>query len=82
MTNKDDEILLEHISEPISEMEPGDETDCKGLIAPVVWNDTPPRERRHAFGRPVSRFVAQGKVPLKFAGFNRARHNLYRKINK
>ena len=26
--------------------------------------------------------VAQGKLPLKFAGFNSSRHNLYRKIDK
>ena len=54
MADKDDEVLLDHISEPISKMKPGEETDCEGLIAPEVWNETPPRERRHAFGRPVS----------------------------
>ena len=82
MSKDDDALLLEHISEPISEMEPGDETDCKGLIAPEVWNLTPPRERRHAFGIPVSRLVAQGKVPLAFSHINSKRHNVYKKTKK
>lgn len=79
MTDDYDEMLREHISEPISSMEPGEETDCEGLIAPEVWLPVPPPERRRAFGIPVSRLVAEGKVPLEFAGFNRKRHNLYRK---
>jgi hypothetical protein len=56
--------------------------DCKGLIGPEVWNIVPPSERRHVFGRPLAMLVAQGKLPLEFAGFNRKRHNLYRKIKK
>ena len=72
--------LLEHIMEFISPMKPGDETDCEGLIAPEVWNDTPPRERRNAFGRPVSRLVAQRKVPLAFSHFDSKRHNVYVRI--
>ena len=71
--------LRQHIMEFISPMKPGDETDCEGLIAPGVWNGTPPRERRHAFGIPVSRLVAEGKVPLEFSHINSKRHNVYRK---
>jgi hypothetical protein len=72
--------LLGHIMERTSMMKPGDETDCEGLIAPEVWNDTPARERRHSFGIPVSRFVKEGKVPLVFSHINNKRHNVYRRI--
>ena len=82
MTEDYEEMLRDHISEPISEMEPGEETDCEGLIAPEVWTPVPPPERRHAFGRPVSRLVAQGKVPLVFSHFDSKRHNIYRKVER
>ena len=74
--------ILEHITHKIELMCLGDVTDCEGLIDPGVWNDVPPRERRNAFGRPVSTLVAQDKAGLEFAGLDRARHNLYRKIEK
>ena len=80
MTENYDELLLDHISDPISKMKPGDKTDCEGLIASEVWNPTPPRERRHAFGIPVSRLVAQGKVPLAFSHIDSKRHNVYVRI--
>jgi hypothetical protein len=72
--------LLEHIMEVISSMKPGDTTDCEGLIAPEVWNDTPPLERRHDFGIPVSRLVKERKVPLVFSHIDSKRHNVYRRI--
>ena len=74
--------ILEHIAPRIALMCPGEVTDCEGLIDPGVWNDVPSRERRNAFGRPVSTLVAQDKAGLEFAGLDRARHNLYRKIEK
>jgi len=74
--------VLEHITHKIALMCPGEVTDCKGLIDPGVWKDVPSRERRNAFGRPVSTLVAQDKVDLEYAGLDRARHNLYRKIEK
>jgi len=80
MTDNYDDVLLDHISDPISKMKPGEQTDCEGLIAPEVWKDTPSRERRHAFGIPVSRFVKEGLVPLVFSHINNKRHNVYRKI--
>ncbi len=71
--------ILEHITPRIALMESGGVTDCEGLIDPGVWSDVPAPERRYIFGRPISVLVAQGKVLLEFSGFNRARHNLYRK---
>ena len=79
MTDYFYEMLRDHISEPISSMKPGEETDCEGLIAPEVWFYTPPPERRHAFGIPVSRLVAEGKVPLELSHLDSQRHNIYRK---
>ncbi|MFV2058880.1 MAG: hypothetical protein ACC707_20660 [Thiohalomonadales bacterium] len=76
------EDILEHINPNIALMEPGGLTDCEGLIDPAVWNDVPAPERRYVFGRPISMLVAQCRVSLEFAGFDRARHNLYRKIKK
>lgn len=76
------QFILEHITPRISRMELDEVTDCEGLFDPELWNAVPPSDRRHVFGRPISMLVAQGKVPLEFAGFNRSRHNLYRKIKK
>jgi hypothetical protein len=74
------EMLRDHISEPISSMDPGDEIDCEGLIAPTVWNDVTPPGRRYAFGKPVARLVAEHKVPLVFVRLDSKRHNVYRRI--
>jgi hypothetical protein len=57
-------------------MKRGEITDCEGLFDPELWNAAPPSDRRHVFGRPIAMLVAQGKIPLEFAGFDRARHNL------
>ena len=72
--------LRQHIMEFISPMKPGDETDCEGLIAPEVWKSVPAIERRYAFGKPVARLVAQGKVPLVLSNYDSKRHNVYRRI--
>ena len=79
MNNDHMQFILEHVSPRIALMEPGDVTDCKDLFDPELWNAVPPHEHRYVFGRPISMLVAQGKVPLEFSGFNRKRHNLYRK---
>jgi hypothetical protein len=71
--------ILDHILPRIALIAPGELTDCEGLIDPGVWYDVPGPERRYVFGRPISVLVAQGKVLLEFAGFDRKRHNLYRK---
>ena len=80
MTDDYVEMLRDHIKEAISTMETGEETDCEGLIAPEVWTPVPPPERRHAFGIPVARIVAEQKVPLVFERLNSKRHNIYRRI--
>ena len=80
MTGNYEEMLRDHIKETISTMETGEETDCEGLIAPEVWIPVPPPERRHAFGIPVSKMVAEGKVPLVFSHLDGERHNVYRRI--
>ena len=79
MTEDFEEMLRDHISELISSMKPDEETDCEGLIAPEVWLPVPPPDRRHAFGIPVARLVAKGKVPLVFERLDSKRHNIYRK---
>ena len=73
-------MIFEHISTQISLMKPGEETTCRRLFAPWVWDAIPTSDRQHSIGPFVSMIVAQGKVPLVFAGFTRARRNLYRKI--
>ena len=73
-------VIFELIMPQISRMKVGDATECEGLFDPEAWNIVPPSQRRYVFGRPVSRLVKEGKVPLEFAGFNSSRHNLYRKI--
>ena len=79
MHNDHMQFIYEQATPQISAMEFGQITDCKGLFIPELWNAVPPSDRRHVFGRPISMLVAQGKLPLEFAGFNRKRHNLYRK---
>ena len=74
------QFIFEHINPRISLMKQGEIIDSEGLIDPGLWNPVPPFDRRYVFGRPVSRLVKEGKVPLEFAGFNGKRHNLYRKI--
>ena len=73
------QFILEHITPRISQMKPGEEITCEDLFDPELWDSVSPSEHRYVFGRPISMLVAQGKVHLEFAGFNRARHNLYRK---
>jgi hypothetical protein len=73
------QFILEHITPRITAMELGQITDCKDLLDKELWDAVPPSERRHVFGRPLAMLVAQGKMPLEFAGFNSRRHNLYRK---
>ena len=73
-------VIFEHVSNRISRMESGERTTCRGLFEPWVWEAIPATDRRHAIGPFVSMIVAQGKVPLEFAGFNHARRNLYRKM--
>lgn len=74
------QFIYDHVSPRISAMESGQITDCKDLFDKELWDAVPPSDHRHVFGRPISMLVAQGKVPLEFAGFNSKRHNLYRKI--
>ena len=74
------QFIFEHTNPRISLMKQGEITDCEGLIDPVAWEIVPASQRRHVFGRPVSRLVREGKVPLEFAGFSSTRHNLYRKL--
>jgi hypothetical protein len=73
-------MIFEHVSNRISRMESGEKTTCRGLFEPWVWEAIPISDRRHAIGPFVSMIVAQGKVPLEFAGFNQARRNLYQKM--
>jgi hypothetical protein len=79
MNNEHIQYIFDHISPRLVLMKPGEVTTCEGLFDPELWNAVPPFEHRYVFGRPLSLLVAQGKVPLEFAGFNRKRHNLYRK---
>ena len=74
------QFIYDHVLPRISSMELEQITDCKDLFDPDLWNAVPPFERRYVFGRPIAMLVAQGKLPLEFAGFNSKRHNLYRKI--
>jgi hypothetical protein len=82
MNNEHMKFIYEEVIPRISLMEIGEITDCKDLFDPVLWDAVPPPEHRYVFGHPISMLVAQGKVPLAFAGYNSARHNLYRKIDK
>lgn len=79
MNNEHMNFILEQATPQISAMELGEEATCEELFDPGLWDAVPPSEHRHVFGRPISMLVAQGKVPLEFSGFNRKRHNLYRK---
>lgn len=75
-------FILDHITPQISKLEVGQIVTCEQLIEPELWNSIPPSDHRYIFGRPVSTLIAQSKVPLEFHGFNRKRHNLYRKKKK
>ena len=79
MENDHMQFIYEIVMEQSENMKTGEIRDCEGLIGPDAWDSVPPPEHRYVFGRPISILVAQGKVSLEFAGFNRARHNLYRK---
>ena len=61
-------------------METGDVTDEADLIGPEPWYFVPPSEQRHVFVRPLAMLVAQGKLPLKFAGYDSKQRVLYQKI--
>ena len=74
------QLILEHITIRIEQMEPGEVTDCHGLFDPQVWDSTSPLEHRYLFGRAVSTLAALGEIPLVRAGFNGERHNLFCKI--
>ena len=76
------QFVFEHVMARLDLMESGQVTDCEGLFDPELWNSVSPSEHRHVFVPPNIHVGGTGKVPLEFAGFNRARHNLYRKINK
>ena len=82
MNNEHMQFILEDTNPRVSAMEQGQITDCKDLFDPALWDAVPPSEHRYVFGRPISMLVAQGKIPLEFAGFSSSRHNLYRKIDK
>jgi hypothetical protein len=73
------QFILEHVLPRTLLMKPGEETTCKDRFDPELWKAVPPFERRYIFGRPIAMLVAQGLLPLEFAGFNSKRHNLYRK---
>jgi hypothetical protein len=73
------QFIFEQASPRILLMKADEETTCEELFDPELWDSVSPSEHRYVFGRPISILVAQSKVPLEFAGFNRARHNLYRK---
>jgi hypothetical protein len=73
-------MIFEHISARISRMKSSEKATCRALFDSWVWDAIPSSDRQHSIGPFVSMIVAQGKVPLEFAGFNSARHNLYRKM--
>lgn len=73
------QFVFVHVMARLALMESGQITDCEGLFDPELWDSVPPSERRYVFGKPIAMLVAQGKLPLEFAGFNSKRHNLYRK---
>ena len=74
-----DDFVLDHFRSSCDRMEPDEISDCKGLVSPDLWHEIIPSERRYIFGRPLSRFVKYGLLPMEFVGFNSMRHNLYRK---
>ena len=74
-----DQLALDQFSSRSELMEPGEISDCKGLVEPDLWDEILPSERRYVFGRPLSKYVEAGLLPLEFVGFNSKRHNLYRK---
>ena len=80
MDNDHLRFILMHVSPHIAQMRSGEVTDCKGMFDPELWHAAPSDEHRHVFGRPIAMLVAQGKIPLRFIGFDRSRHNLYEKI--
>jgi hypothetical protein len=74
-----DEMIREHIMTQINLMSVGEESDCCGLFAKEVWDTTSSLEHRYVFCRTVSKLVELDLVPLVFAGFDKKRHNKYRK---
>lgn len=76
-----DQLVFDHFSSRSALMQPGEITDCKGLVKPGLWHEIVQSERRCVFVDPLSRFVAQGLLPLELVGYNSRRDNLYRKIH-
>ena len=75
-----DQLVFDQFNSQCALLCPGEISDCKGLVESDFWFDIVPSERRYVFGRPLSRYVEQGLLPLEFVGFNKQRHNLYRRI--
>ena len=74
------QFILEQAYPHVSAMRHGEITDCEGLFDTELWNIVPPDERRYVFGRHIAILVAQGKLPLRFIGYDSNRHNLYERI--
>jgi len=80
MNNDHMQFILEQAFPNVAAMRTGEVTDCEGMFNTELWNIVPPDERRYIFGRPIAMLVAQGKLPLRFVGYDSKRHNLYQKI--
>ena len=61
-------------------MEIGNVSDEADIIGPAPWYRVPPSEHRHVFVRPLAMLVAQGELPLEFAGYDSKQRALYRKV--
>jgi hypothetical protein len=80
MNKENIQYVLEHVTPRVQQMKLGGVSDCEGLFDLELWNAVPSEERRYVFGHQIALLVAQGKLPLRFVGFDRAHHNLYEKI--
>jgi hypothetical protein len=74
------QFILDLTLDRAKAMELGQITDCQGLFDPKLWNTVPPSERRYVFGKPIAILALNGQLSLEYAGFDKSRHNLYRRI--
>ena len=73
-----DRELLEHLRLRLEELERGTVVDACCLYGSELWDELLPHECR-PLGRRISSLVKRNRLALQPAGFDSARHNLYRR---
>ena len=78
MTPEYREHLIEIVTPAIDALAPDETVVCKQLFPAKLW-DLSEESVQQAYGRHISRLVAEKALPLEPYGFSSKRHNQYRR---